>query len=415
MEFTRYQLDNGLKLLVHQDSSTPLVSVCMTYNVGTKDEQKDKTGYAHLFEHLMFGGSENATSFDDYIQQAGGENNAFTNQDMTVYYEYLPCQNLELALWLEADRMAALKLTPKTLERERKVVLEEFKESCLNEPYGDIWHWIGPLVYRQHPYSVPTIGKIPQHIEEATLEDVQAFFERYYCPSNAVLSVCGNVEPQDVWALTQKWFGDLPTGNPQKIIAPVEPPQQERRVLEVEAEVPLDALYMVFRSAARKDSAYYVDDLITDVLSEGDAAWLYQHLVKEQECFSTVEAYITSSLEDGLLIIEGKLAEGVSFEEAEKAIWKELQQLTKEPLSKQAVEKFKHCTEHNLEFSELNNLHKAINLGYYEVLGDANWINLEKEKYNSVTAAAIQERSKTLFQSENCSVIYYKSKEQSNE
>jgi predicted Zn-dependent peptidase len=415
MEFTRYKLDNGLKLLVHQDNSTPLVSVCMTYNVGTKDEQKDKTGYAHLFEHLMFGGSENAASFDDYIQQAGGENNAFTNQDRTVYYEYLPYQNLELALWLEADRMAALKLTPKTLERERKVVLEEFKESCLDEPYGDIWHLIGPLVYRKHPYSVPTIGKIPQHIEEASLEDVQAFFERYYCPSNAVLSVCGNVEPQAVLELTQKWFGDLPAGNPQKIMAPAEPPQQEQRLLEVEAEVPLDALYMVFRSAARKDKEYYVDDLITDVLSEGDAAWLYQHLVKEQEYFSTVEAYITSSLEDGLLIIEGKLAEGISFEEAEQAIWRELQQLKEQPLSKQAVEKFKHCTEHNLEFSELNNLHKAINLGYYEVLGDANWINLEKEKYNSVTAADIQERSKTLFQPQNCSVIYYKSKQQSNE
>ncbi|MGH1338792.1 MAG: M16 family metallopeptidase [Aureispira sp.] len=408
MEFTRYQLDNGLKLLVHQDKSTPLVSVCVTYNVGTKDEEKGKTGYAHLFEHLMFGGSENAASFDDYIQQAGGENNAFTNQDMTVYYEYLPCQNLELALWLEADRMAALQLTPQTLERERKVVLEEFKESCLNEPYGDIWHLIGPLAYHQHPYRTPTIGEIPAHIAEATLEDVQAFFDRYYCPSNAVLSICGNVESEEVLALTQKWFGELPAGDPQKNTAPVEPPQTKRRLLEVNAKVPLDALYMVFRSAARKTPEYYVDDLITDVLSEGDAAWLFQHLVKDQEYFSNVEAYITSSLEDGLLVIEGKLAEGVTFEAAEQAVWSELQQLIQEPLSQQAVEKFKHCTEHNLEFSELNNLHKAINLGYYEVLGDANWINLEKEHYNSVTAATIQARSKAVFQAENCSVIYYK-------
>lgn len=410
MEFTRYQLDNGLKLLVHQDKSTPLVSVCMTYNVGTKDEQEDKTGYAHLFEHLMFGGSKHAASFDDYIQQAGGENNAFTNQDMTVYYEYLPYQNLEVALWLEADRMTALQLTSKTLERERKVVLEEFKESCLNEPYGDIWHLIGPLAYQKHPYRVPTIGQTPQHIADATLEDVQAFFDRYYCPSNAVLSICGNVEPEQALELTQKWFGELPAGDARKIEAPVEPPQTERRLLKVNANVPLDALYMVFRSAARKTSEYYVDDLITDVLSEGDAAWLYQHLVKDQEFFTTVEAYITSSLEDGLLVIEGKLAEGVSFEEAEQAVWQELQQLIAQPLQQQSVDKFKHCTEHNLEFSELSNLHKAINLGYYEVLGDANWINLEKNKYNGVTAAAIQARSAELFRAENSSVIHYKAK-----
>lgn len=411
MKFTRYKLDNGLKLLVHQDKSTPLVCVCMTYNVGTKDEEVGKSGFAHLFEHLMFGGSKHALSFDDHIQQAGGENNAFTNQDMTVYYEYMPYQNLETALWLEADRMLHLNLDAKSLEREKKVVLEEFKESCLNEPYGDIWHHIGPMAYRVHPYRIPTIGQVPKHIEEANLEDVKAFFDRFYCPNNAVLSVCGNVEPEEVLTLTQKWFGEIEAGIVNKVKFPYEPAQIEKRVIEVTANVPLNALYLVFHSAERNHNAYYVDDFITDVLAEGDASRLYQNLVKEQELFSSIDAYITASIDTGLMIIEGKLSDDVSFEEAEKAIWNELEKLKNTLLSAQAVEKFQNRTEHNIEFSEMNNLHKAINLGYYEILGDASMINEEKVKYNAITAVDIQERSQQIFQDSKCSVLYYKAKE----
>lgn len=410
MKFNRYFLDNGLKVLVHQDKSTPMASVCMTYNVGTKHEHPQKTGYAHLFEHLMFGGSIHAPYFDEEIQQAGGENNAFTNQDMTVYYEYLPWQNLETALWLEADRMHWLRLDGKLLERERKVVLEEFKESCLNEPYGDIWHYIGPLVYQKHPYRVPTIGTTPQHIADASLEDIQAFYQTYYCPSNAVLTVSGNVDPDQVHALVQKWFGDIPSGQPNQKNLPIEPPQLERRELDVIASVPLDAIYMVFRSAGRRDPAYYTDDLITDVLAEGDSAWLYEHLVREQEIFSNVDAYLTGSVEEGLVVIEGKLGEGIDFETAEQAIWSELKQLQEAPLSEQTLEKFIYCTEHNLEFGEINHLHKAINLGYYETLGDAHWVNGEKERYNAVTAADIQARSQALFQPQRCSVLRYHAK-----
>lgn len=410
MKFNRYTLDNGLKVLVHQDKSTPLASVCMTYNVGTKHEQPHKTGYAHLFEHLMFGGSRHAPCFDEQIQQAGGENNAFTNQDMTVYYEYLPWQNIETALWLEADRMHWLRLDHALLERERKVVLEEFKESCLNEPYGDIWHHIGPLVYQQHPYRVPTIGITPQHIANATLEDIQVFYQTYYCPSNAVLTVSGNVEAEEVHRLTQKWFADIPGGQSNQRILPVEPPQTERRELDVGASVPLNALYMVFRSAGRREPAYYTDDLITDVLAEGDSAWLYEHLVREQEIFSNVDAYLTGSVDEGLVVIEGKLGEGVDFEQAEQAIWQELEQLQAAPLSDQALEKFIHCTEHNLEFGEINHLHKAINLGYYETLGNAYWVHGEKERYNAVTAADIQARSQALFQSQRCSILRYHAK-----
>lgn len=411
MEFTRYELDNGLKLLVHQDKSTPLASVCITYNVGTKDEVAGKSGFAHLFEHLMFGGSDNVPSFDDFIQQAGGENNAFTNQDMTVYYEYLPYQNLEIALWLEADRMLALNLNETTLERERKVVVEEFKESCLNEPYGDIWHHIGPMAYKKHPYQIPTIGQFPEHIENAQLEDVKAFFDQFYCPNNAVLSVSGNVEPEEVLALTQKWFGDIKRGEIPKKILPEEPLQTEKRVVEVMANVPLNALYLVFHSAERNSYAYYIDDFITDVLAEGDASQLYQNLVKEHELFVSIDAYITASIDKGLLIIEGKLAGGVTFDDAEKAIWGELDVLKNKLLRMEAVEKFQNRTEHNIEFSEMNNLHKAINLGYYELLGDAAMINEEKEKYNAITAIDIQQRSKELFQADQCSVLYYKSNE----
>lgn len=410
MKFNRYILNNGLKVLVHQDKSTPLASVCMTYNVGTKHEQPHKTGYAHLFEHLMFGGSKHAPHFDEQIQRAGGENNAFTNQDMTVYYEYLPWQNIETALWLEADRMHWLSLDHALLERERKVVLEEFKESCLNEPYGDIWHHIGPLVYQKHPYRVPTIGTTPQHIADATLEDIQAFYQTYYCPSNAVLTVSGNVEAEEVHRLAQKWFVDIPSGQSNQQILPIEPPQTERRELDVEASVPLNALYMVFRSAGRLDPAYYIDDLITDVLAEGDSAWLYEHLVREQEIFSNVDAYLTGSVDEGLVVIEGKLAEGIAFAQAEQAIWQELEQLQAIPLSNQALEKFIHCTEHNLEFGKINHLHKAINLGYYETLGDAHLVHGEKERYNAVTAADIQTRSRALFQSQRCSILRYHAK-----
>lgn len=410
MEFTRYQLDNGLKLLVHQDKSTPLVSVCMTYNVGTKDEEEGKSGFAHLFEHLMFGGSKHALSFDDHIQQAGGENNAFTNQDMTVYYEYMPYQNLETALWLEADRMLHLNLDARALEREKRVVLEEFKESCLNEPYGDIWHHIGPMAYRVHPYRIPTIGQVPQHIEDATLEDVKAFFDRFYCPNNAVLSICGNVEPETAFSLTQKWFGEIERGIVNKVKSPYEPLQTERRVVEVDANVPLNAIYLVFHSAERNHNAYYIDDFITDVLAEGDASQLYQNLVKEQELFSSIDAYITASIDTGLMIVEGKISDDISFEVAEKAIWQELEKLKNTLLPEQAVEKFQNRTEHNIEFSELNNLHKAINLGYYEILGDASMINEEKVKYNAITAVDIQERSQEIFQDAKCSALYYKAK-----
>jgi len=405
----RFELQNGLRLVVHEDKSTPMVSVCVTYGVGSKHEQRDKTGYAHLFEHLMFGGSVHAPDFDRYIQQAGGDNNAFTNQDMTVYYESLPAPNLEVALWLEADRMCALQLTEALLEKEKKIVLEEFKESCLNRPYGDIWHHIGSLVYHKHPYQVPTIGARMSHIAGATLADIQAFWERFYCPNNAVIGIAGNVSPSTAFAYVKKWFGSI---NSKSITYPPitpEPPQTQKRLLCLESNVPVDAFYMVFRGAARKQFDYYLDDFITDVLAEGEAANLHQNLVNEQELFSDIDAYITASIDPGLIVVEGHLAERTTYEQAEKAVWEELNVLKNSLLSDKAVQKLQHRIEHNLEFSKVNHLHKALNLAYYEMLGNAEWINQEKEKYQQITAHDIQQRCQAVFQRTNCSIIQYKS------
>lgn len=411
INFKRFVLDNGLRLLVNEDDSTPMVSVCTTYYVGTKDEDEGKTGFAHLFEHLMFGGSANAANFDYYIQKAGGENNAFTNQDMTVYYEYLPCENLELAFWLESDRMQALNLNKDNLSKERKVVLEEFKESCLNEPYGDIWHHIGPLCYQKHPYRVPTIGEKPEHIESATLEDVEAFYQRFYCPDNAVISVSGNVKAEQVFQLCQKWYADIPKGGLHKPPLIKEPKQQARREKTVASNVPLDAIYMVFQGAERQQFSYYVDDIITDILAEGEASLLYEQLVKKKAVFSSIDAYITGSVEQGLVVIEGKLVQGVSFEAAERAVWEVLNPLKDQCIGQEELEKIQNRIEHNMEFSEINNLHKAISLGYYELLGDAALINEEKENYKKITANDIQQRCQSLFDDEAVSVLYYQARQ----
>ena len=407
IDFKKYTLENGLRLLVHPDHSTPMVTVCITYDVGTRDEDPERTGFAHLFEHLMFGGSKHARNFDEYIQNAGGENNAMTNQDMTVYYDMLPVENLEVALWLEADRMAHLNLTKKALDKERKVVVEEFKETCLEEPYGDIWHHIGPLVYTQHPYSVPTIGKTFKHIEDANLADVETFYRKFYCPNNAILSISGKVDADEVFEKVNKWFGHIPAGPKNLRQLPKEPIQTERRELHVEAEVEAASLYLVFHAAERKDPDYYLDEILSDVLGDGDASWLFKKMVKELQIFSEADAYITGTLDTGLFVLEGKLAEGRNFEEAEAALWAILARLKENKLSEKDLQRQQNRIEHNLEFAEVTAFHKAVSLGYYELLGDANWINAEGAHYRSISVEAIQNRAIQLFQPHLASVIYY--------
>lgn len=410
IQFSRFQLDNGLKLLVHQDESTPMAAVNMLYNVGSKDESPEKTGFAHLFEHLMFGGSANVPDFDGPIQMAGGENNAFTNNDITNFYNVLPAANLEVALWLESDRMYSLNFDEQVLDVQRKVVVEEFKESCLNQPYGDAWHHLSAMAYKVHPYQWPTIGKVPKHVEDATMDDVKDFYYKYYRPNNAIVVISGNVSPEKAYELTQKWFGDIPVGNiPQRKLSP-EPPQKrlERRISESK-NIPTDALYLAFHVADRLHPDYYVADLLSDILCNGPSSRLYRQLLKNEQLFASIDCYVTGSIDPGLLIIEGRPSEGVTLETAEAAIWRVIAELKADGVAERELQKIKNKAEANLTFSELNVLNKAINLAFYELLGDAALINEEILQYQRVDAAAIQRVAREVLTEENCSQLYYRS------
>ncbi len=395
-------------MLVHRDESTPMAAVNVLYNVGARDESPEKTGFAHLFEHLMFGGSANVPDFDDPIQLAGGENNAFTNNDITNFYDILPAQNLETALWLESDRMLSLNFDERVLEVQRKVVVEEFKETCLNEPYGDVWHHIADMAYKVHPYRWPTIGKVPKHVEDATLDDVKDFFYKFYRPNNAILVIAGNVDEAEVRQLTEKWFGDIPAGETPMRTLPEEPPQKALQQRINQARVPSDALYLAFHMPARNHPDFYATDLLSDVLSNGSSSRLFRRLLKEQQVFSQIDCYISGSLDPGLFIIEGKPSAGVTLEEGEVAIWKELEQLRATPITERELQKIKNKVESNLVFSESNVLNKAINLAFFELLGDAEIINQEIDYYRQVTTDDIWRVAKKIFTQENCSELYYK-------
>ena len=407
IEFTRFELANGLRVVVHEDSSTPMVTVNILYDVGARDESPDKTGFAHLFEHLMFGGSANIPNFDEPIQLAGGENNAFTNNDITNFYTMLPAENIETAFWLESDRMLSLNFSKESLEVQRKVVLEEFKETCLNQPYGDVWHHISDMAYKVHPYRWPTIGKIPKHVEDATLEDVQDFFYKYYRPNNAILVVSGKTTEEEVKVLAEKWFGPIPRGVAISKNIPKEPKQKQLEKRTKKAKVPIDALYLAFHIPGRREPDYYTTDLLSDVLSNGASARLYRRLLKEKRLFNYIDAYITGNIDPGLLIIEGKPAEGVSMEVAKAAIWAELEELKQDLIPEQELVKYKNKVESTLVFSEISILNKAINLAFFELLGDIDLINREKAIYQAVTIADIQRLAKTIFITENCSELHY--------
>jgi zinc protease len=407
VHFTRTILPNGLRVLVHVDKATPLVAFNMTYYVGSRDERSDKTGFAHLFEHLMFAGSKNIPDFDDPLQHAGGENNAFTTNDYTTFYEILPVENLETAFWLESDRMLALNISKKSLDVQRKVVVEEFKETCLNEPYGDSWHHLSELMYQKHPYRWPVIGLIPEHVENATLEDVRSFYKSWYTPRNAVLSVAGNVNPEEVAALAEKWFGDIPAGEmPLRNLA-VEPVQTAPAWREVMANVPLPAVYIAFRTPARLHPDFYPVDLLSDVLAQGHSSRLYRRLLKERQIFSQIDAYITANVDPGLFVVEGRPAVGVSMEEAIAAIWEELALLKNEMIETRELEKIQHRFESTVVFSETSALNKAQNLGFYELLDRAELMNEEVDIYLKVTPEDLHRCANELFQPNNSATLIY--------
>jgi zinc protease len=407
IQYERFTLSNGLRVLVHEDKSSPMAVVNVIYDVGAKDEDPKKTGFAHLFEHLMFGGSINIPSYDEPLQVAGGENNAFTTNDLTNYYCQLPAENIETAFWLESDRMLSLAFSEKSLEVQRKVVIEEFKEHYINKPYGDVWNKLRELAYTVHPYRWMTIGKELSHIENATLKDVKAFFFKHYTPINAVLVVAGNVELEQVKKLSEKWFGPIPSGTKYERHLPEEPTQTAPKSETVTANVPLDALYKCWHIAARVDKRYYVTDLIGEVLSGGGSSRLYQSLVKEKQLFSNIECYHMGSTDAGLITIEGKLVKGVKMMDAEAALEEEIKKFQQEGISESELEKVKNKTESMMAFEDMNVMNRAANLAMYELLGDVDLINTELKIYQDVTAKEIVEESRKIFIDNNCSTLYY--------
>jgi len=410
IQFEKFVLPNGLRVIYHQDTSTPMVVLNVMYNVGSRDEDPERTGFAHLFEHLMFGGSVNIPSYDGPLQMAGGENNAYTTSDLTNYYIQLPAENLETAFWLESDRMLSLAFSEKSLEVQRKVVCEEFKEHYLNKPYGDVWFKMRELTYKVHPYRWMTIGKELSHIENATLDDVKKFFFRYYCPVNAILVVAGNVPLEKVKELAEKWFGEIPPGEKFLKNIPQEPVQLEARSLKLEADVPLNAFYKCWHIYPRLDKKYYIADLVTEVLSGGGSSRLFQALVKEKKLFSNIECHHNGSLDAGILVIEGKLVKGVKMEDAETAVEAELEKMRTEKVSDNELQKVKNKVESMIVFEDMSLMSRAGSLAYYELLGDAAWMNDELDKYNSVTVEDILNESRAIFRPENSNAIYYHSK-----
>jgi len=407
IQFERFTLSNGLRVIVHEDHSTPMAVMDVIYDVGAKDENPKQTGFAHLFEHLMFGGSINIESYDEPLQLAGGENNAFTTNDLTNYYCQLPAQNLETAFWLESDRMLSLAFSEKSLEVQRKVVCEEFKEHYINKPYGDVWFKLREMAYTKHPYQWLTIGKELSHIENAQLIDVKNFFFKHYRPVNAVLVVAGKVVTEEVRALAEKWFGGIEPGEKYMRQLPVEPEQTSARRMEIKANVPIDAFYKVWHMAARTDQRYYVADLITDILGGGGSSRLYQALVKEQHLFSNIDCSHHGTVDAGLVSIEGKLVKGVKMEDAEKAIAIELKKMQDELIPENELQKVKNKTESTIAFEDMSVMNRANSLAMYELLGDAGLMNSELQKYQAVSAEDIRTESRRLFDENNSNTLFY--------
>lgn len=408
IQVNHHTLSNGLRIVHNEDNSTQMVALNVLYDVGARDEDPEHTGFAHLFEHLMFGGSVNIPDYDVPVQNAGGENNAWTNNDITNYYITLPYQNVETGFWLESDRMLSLDFSPQSLEVQRQVVIEEFKQRNLNQPYGDATHLLREMAYQNHPYRWPTIGKEISHIANATLEEVKSFFYRFYAPNNAILAVTGHISFDETVRLAEKWFGPIPSRNIPKRELPAEKPQTAIRRRSVERKVPVDALYMAFHMCNRYHRAYHAFDIITDLLSNGRSSRFIQTLVQEKKLFTSIDAYISGSLDEGLLHITGKPASGVTLEQAEEAVWQELDKLKTVPVSEQELEKVKNRYESEQIFNNINYLNVATNLAFFELLGRAEDINLEVGKYRSVTVEQIQETARRAFVPENCNILYYK-------
>jgi len=407
--FQEFKLDNGLQVIVHEDPSVQIAVMNILYDVGSRDENPNKTGFAHLFEHLMFGGSKNIPNYDEPLQLVGGENNAFTNTDITNYYLTVPAANLETGFWLESDRMLSLSFDPKVLEVQRKVVIEEFKQRYLNQPYGDVWLKLRPLAYQTHPYQWATIGKEISHIENATMDDVNDFFFKHYVPNNAVLVVAGNVTTDQIKQLSEKWFGPIPSGKKKQRKLPAEQKQKEKRILNTEAKVPANALYKAFHMPGRFHHDYYTIDMLSDILSRGESSRLYLALVKEKEIFNSISTFVMGTIDPGLLVVNGRLKEGIKLEDAENEVNKILQKIIEEGVTENELRKAKNQSAATLEFGEVEVINRAMNLAFASLSGDAGLVNKEIESIEKISQDDIQRVAKEILQEENSSVMYYHS------
>ncbi|MBQ6096319.1 MAG: insulinase family protein [Bacteroidales bacterium] len=409
IDYQKHKLSNGLTVIVNEDRGTPLVTVNTLYGVGARDEDASRTGFAHLFEHLMFGGTERVPDFDAVVTEAGGENNAFTNNDITNYYITLPARNLETALWLESDRMRGIDLSQRALEVQQSVVTEEYNYRYVNRPYGDVWMLLRPLCYKVHPYRWCTIGSDIRHVQEATLEDVRTFFARYYRPDNVILSVCGNVRADDVFRLAEKWYGDIESGKRRaesgKRIA--EPEQREARELRVVREVPSDALYMAYPMCSRVDEDFRAADLVSDILSNGRSSRLYNALVKERQLFTSIDAYVTGDADPGLFVVSGQLTEGTDFAAARAAVEEQLHRMTEEPIGQRELEKVVNKFENTFFVNGYKTADRAAMLCLYEWLGHIEWVNAEPALYRAVTVEDVRRVAAGIFRPEHQSVLFY--------
>ena len=412
IKFKKFTLENGLRVVLHQDESTPMVTVNVLYDVGSRDEDSEKTGFAHLFEHLMFGGTPKVPNFDSIVQKAAGSNNAFTSSDLTNYFITLPAINLEVALALEADRMGGLLFSPESLEVQRKVVIEEFKQRYLNQPYGDVWLELSPMAFKNHPYQWQTIGKNIRHIEEATLNDVKAFFAKHYAPQNAILSIAGNIDLQDSKRLVNKWFGKINGGDPYKRNLTKERLQTQKRVKILDRKVPQNAIYKAWHIPGRSDDDYYAGKLLSDILGHGLSSRLHENLVHKERLFTQIGAGLNQTLDPGLFIINGMISEGVDFEKAEKAIDREIEKIKKNAISESEFEKLQNKVESVNYFGQISTFNKAFGLAYFELLGDAGQINNEMNRYREVKPEKLTDFAAKFLNEENSSVLYVQSKKQ---
>ena len=410
IKFEKFILNNGLRVIVHKDDTTPLVAFNLLYDVGAKDENPNQTGFAHLFEHLMFGGSINVKNYDKVLQKASGENNAFTNNDYTNYYITLPKQNLETAFYLESDRMLSLAFSQNSLDVQKNVVCEEFKQRYLNQPYGDALAEIRSLAYKKHPYQWQTIGKELSHITNASLDDVKSFFYKFYAPNNAILSIAGDVNLIEIQKLCEKWFGDIPKRNVPKRNLPQEPEQKEKRSKEIIKDVPSNALYMAYHTGGRTDDDYHATDLISDLLANGPSSLFNKILIKEKKLFPQIDAYIQGSIDPGLLNINARLFDTTSYEIAENTIKTEINKITNGDFSEKELTKVKNKSISNMLFSNIEILDIAMELAYFELLGNAELINSVEDNILEVSKSDIIKTAQKIFKEENLSCLYYKSK-----